>query len=266
MYIDNMNIETKTCRTCKIDKSIGDFYLDKKNNYLFLDCKPCHNDKVSMRTGKKYSKIKWMDSTFKKLTEKLCTCCNKVKHIEDWVKSSGTIDGLNNRCKKCHAEKAKFYNPYSEWSEEKKEIQRENKKYYRKSNKDFYNKKDLERYHANPQRKLATNYRTRLLSVLKKYGQEKRESSVKYLGCSMSDLYSHLESNFRHGMTWENQGKIWHIDHIKPCASFDLTIESEQRKCFHYTNLQPLFATTDIAKQHGHMNEIGNLNKQHKLI
>jgi hypothetical protein len=48
-------------------------------------------------------------------------------------------------------------------------------------------------------------------------------------------------------MNWENQGE-WHIDHILPCASFDLTKEEEQRKCFHYTNLQPLWAKDNMIK------------------
>lgn len=50
-------------------------------------------------------------------------------------------------------------------------------------------------------------------------------------------------------MSWENRGNFgWHVDHIKPCASFDLTKPEEQAKCFHYTNLQPLWARENIAK------------------
>ena len=48
-------------------------------------------------------------------------------------------------------------------------------------------------------------------------------------------------------MTWENHGE-WHIDHIKPCASFNLLNEDEQKKCFHYTNLQPLWASENLSK------------------
>ena len=48
-------------------------------------------------------------------------------------------------------------------------------------------------------------------------------------------------------MSWDNQGE-WHIDHIIPCASFDLTNEEEQEKCFHYTNLQPLWAIDNMVK------------------
>ena len=49
------------------------------------------------------------------------------------------------------------------------------------------------------------------------------------------------------GMTWDNYGE-WHIDHIKPCSSFNMLIEEERKRCFHYTNLQPLWAIDNIKK------------------
>jgi len=50
-------------------------------------------------------------------------------------------------------------------------------------------------------------------------------------------------------MNWNNYGYYgWHIDHIKPCSSFDLSKDLEQRKCFHYTNLQPLLAKDNLEK------------------
>ena len=67
------------------------------------------------------------------------------------------------------------------------------------------------------------------------------------IGCTVEQLKQHLESHFKVGMFWSNYGK-WHIDHIKPCASFDLSKESEQKKCFHYTNLQPLWAKENREK------------------
>ena len=57
----------------------------------------------------------------------------------------------------------------------------------------------------------------------------------------------HLKENFTEGMTVENYG-LWHIDHIKPCALFDLTDPKQQEECFHYTNLQPLWAIDNIRK------------------
>jgi hypothetical protein len=67
------------------------------------------------------------------------------------------------------------------------------------------------------------------------------------LGCSVSFLKGFLEAKFTEGMTWQNHGE-WHIDHIKPCASFNLLDEEEQKKCFHYTNLQPLWAAENLSK------------------
>jgi hypothetical protein len=66
-------------------------------------------------------------------------------------------------------------------------------------------------------------------------------------GCSVHELCIHLESKFKHGMTWENYGE-WHVDHIRPCASFDLLKVDEQRQCFHWTNLQPLWALENLRK------------------
>jgi hypothetical protein len=60
-------------------------------------------------------------------------------------------------------------------------------------------------------------------------------------------LKGYLAGKFKDGMTWENHGE-WHIDHIKPCASFNLLDEGEQKKCFHYTNLQPLWASENLSK------------------
>ena len=66
-------------------------------------------------------------------------------------------------------------------------------------------------------------------------------------GCSKDELFKYLESKFIEDMTWDNYGK-WHIDHIRPCASFNLENSEEQIECFHYTNLQPLWAKDNISK------------------
>ena len=75
----------------------------------------------------------------------------------------------------------------------------------------------------------------------------KRGKSLELLGCSILELKKFLTSKFQPGMTWENHGK-WHIDHIKPCSFFDMSKPEEQKKCFHYTNLQPLWAKDYLSK------------------
>ena len=77
----------------------------------------------------------------------------------------------------------------------------------------------------------------------------KQTSCLELLGCSIKEFKKHLESKFKDGMTWKNRGvKGWHIDHIIPCDSFDLTKLEEQKKCFHYSNMQPLWWYENLAK------------------
>lgn len=89
----------------------------------------------------------------------------------------------------------------------------------------------------------------RITNTLKRLGQKKTARTFELLGCSWDELIRHLEGNFKEGMSWENRGiKGWHIDHILPCTSFNLTDVEEQKKCFHYTNLQPLWWYDNLKK------------------
>jgi hypothetical protein len=67
------------------------------------------------------------------------------------------------------------------------------------------------------------------------------------VGCSAEHLRAHLESKFEPGMTWNNYGE-WHVDHIRPCASFDLSDPKQLAECFNWSNLQPLWAKENISK------------------
>lgn len=93
--------------------------------------------------------------------------------------------------------------------------------------------------------RLAHCLRSRLRNALK--NNIKTGSFVSDLGCPVSYLRLYLESKFIEGMYWDNHGK-WHIDHIIPLASFDLTNREELLKACHYTNLQPLWAVDNIRK------------------
>lgn len=97
--------------------------------------------------------------------------------------------------------------------------------------------------------KIRTNLRSRILAVLKTQKSIKSSNTINLLGCSLEEARKHLESQFKEGMTWENHGnKGWHIDHIRPCASFDLTDIEQQRDCFNYKNLQPLWWNENLSK------------------
>lgn len=103
------------------------------------------------------------------------------------------------------------------------------------------------RRRSDPNFRILVNLRTRYYLALT--GVVKRSATTRdLLGCSIPQLRTHLESKFQPGMTWENYGPVWHVDHKRPCASFDLTNPEQQRICFHWTNLQPLYATENMKK------------------
>lgn len=80
-------------------------------------------------------------------------------------------------------------------------------------------------------------------------GAKKAAKTEELVGCTVASLRLHLESGFTDGMTWQKflLGEI-HIDHIIPCSRFDLSKPSEQFKCFHWSNLQPLWAIDNLMK------------------
>jgi hypothetical protein len=128
--------------------------------------------------------------------------------------------------------------------EKKEEIKNYNKQ-YRNKNPDIIKKckkRFKEKY------RLAENLRQRIRKALK--NKTKFNKSMDLIGCDIITLKKHLESQFKNGMNWENYGQFgWHIDHIKPCASFNLIDPEQQKICFHYTNLQPLWWDENIRKK-----------------
>lgn len=100
----------------------------------------------------------------------------------------------------------------------------------------------------NPKAKLAKHLRRRLWELVKKGRAVKYTSAMNLIGCTVDHFRIHIESQFAKGMTWENYGSYWHVDHKRPCASFDLAKIDDQRKCFHWTNLQPLTREDNFKK------------------
>jgi hypothetical protein len=124
-----------------------------------------------------------------------------------------------------------------------------NRRTYRTNNRDRINSWSRERYRKCLNTKILSNLRYRLWVALKKQTANKHTSASSLVGCSIEQLKQHLESLWLPGMSWSNHTKKgWHIDHIKPCASFDLSDPEQQKICFHYTNLQPLWSTDNESK------------------
>ena len=117
-----------------------------------------------------------------------------------------------------------------------------NKKHIREQHRKYIQKKRR----TNLNFRMRSNLSRRVISALK--GNPKLSTTMNLIDCSIDKLKQYLENKFTEGMVWQNYGK-WEIDHIRPCASFDLSKVSEQKKCFHYTNLQPLWKSENRKKK-----------------
>ncbi len=135
---------------------------------------------------------------------------------------------------------------YAKNKDKKKEYYKDpaNKKRRRK----LENKRRRERYKNEPDFRLRSLLRGRFGKALKSQNIKKKSHVLELTSCSMDFLRDYLSKQFEKGMSWDNRGE-WHIDHRKPCASFDLSDKEEQRKCFHYTNLQPLWEKENMKKK-----------------
>ena len=157
----------------------------------------------------------------------ICKPCSKKRNKEKYNSSSG---------KEYHK------NYYIENAERL----RANNTAYRKGNRDKI-RNYRRKYRTRLEQRIKRGQRKRLINALKSVGKRKIYSIIKYIGCTAPELKQYLENQFRDGMSWNNYGE-WHIDHIRPVSSFDLTEEEDQMKCFHYTNLQPLWAKENLEK------------------
>lgn len=177
--------------------------------------------------------------------KKWCAKCQSVKSVEDFFANQY-------KCKTCS--KAAMKNWLSKNPDHLKNWRQENKDHRAAYNKKWEaenKQRCLERRRKYKAKLRATNPKFNIENALRcrLYNKVKNKSSSTFdlLGCSIDYFMNYLEGLFQPGMSWDNYGK-WHIDHIRPCASFDLALQAHQEECFHYTNLQPLWAEDNMKK------------------
>lgn len=236
----NSRKQIKTCKTCsKKFKSYNNI-----QKYCSLNC--------SEQTKKQQKDYWYQKNKIKVLQREKIYRKTHKKQIKRWrLKNRKRLTNYYKEYKKewWYKNKKRFLIKQRErYLKNKEKIKKRSRKWY-KENKNKaktrnykYTKNKLK---TNINLRIKKNLRTRLWFALKK--NIKSKSTTKLLGCSIEQLKRHLESQFKLGMSWKNYGK-WHIDHIKPCALFDLSKSNEQHKCFHYTNLQPLWAKENLSK------------------
>ena len=169
---------------------------------------------------------------------KICTKCKIEKETSEFNKNKTCKDGLQQWCIRCLREYR---------IKNKEEIKKKKAKAYQE-NIEERNKRERERMKT-PSYVVMRSLRGKIYSSVRFGYGKKLKHAKELIGCSKEELVKHLESKFDSKMSWDNYGRTgWHIDHIKPCACFDLTDIDQQKKCFNYTNLQPLWASDNCSK------------------
>ena len=242
----------------------GQLYREKMKNRSAAEIVVPISKKCSCCGETKESNHFSKDAISKDLLHSYCKKCNKARNKEGYLK---------------HKKKRQIYGKnYQENNKEK--IEKRQKNYYQKNKKRIRaykkewaqkNAEKLKKYHKewgrNHRKEIAlycrnkrkndlnyrilNNLRSRLSSAVKSQYSEKTNRTMELVGCTIIELKRHLESRFGENMAWNNYGQgnnKWSIDHIIPCAYFDLTKTEEQKKCFQYINLAPLWNKENISK------------------
>lgn len=217
--------------------------------------------------------------------KKCCSRCKAVKHVSGFGRDKNRSDELNKACRVCvssvsaeyrknnlekcrqssrlcarrkrasdvasarEKERAWYHSQMPNPAFRKRIAEKDRKHYY--ANRDKVMKRIRTRENllakTDPSYRLEKNLRRRIYGLRKNKGH-KSASTRELLGCSIGRFMDYIHAHFKPGMTFSNYGKIWHLDHIRPCASYDLTDPEQQKQCFNWLNLQPLFAGDNLRK------------------
>jgi len=225
----------KRCSKCGVEKDWADFYNDKsKKSGLMSRCKPCSSTYIKKEKTVSREEI---------IGKRRCRKCDEIKKHVEFATDKTRKLGIAYICKICSRKKT------SKRYFEIREFRMEYSKRYASENRCKINSHKKIRKETDENYRLSEVLRTRVRNALKAKSPEKLTKTIELIGCSIVYLKRHLESQFIDGMTWDAFGhKGIHIDHIKPVRSFDLTDPEQQRKCFHFTNMQPLWAEDNYKK------------------
>lgn len=207
------------------------------------------------------------------MSTKVCSKCGEEKELSEFCKHKIEKDGLSSICKQCKKQQDFLYRN----TQSGKESHRRANKIYRKKNREKrkeYNKEWIKNdpeyynryYHTHKQEarkshkkyeqqrrkesgtfRMIKSLRTRINQAIK--NNIKTISTKELLGANIGFVRRWIESQWEEGMSWKNYGYYgWHIDHCFPCSKFDLRQTYEQKICFYWFNLQPMWAKENIKK------------------
>lgn len=171
---------------------------------------------------------------------KTCTKCGVEKELIAFARNCSSPDDRRSTCKTCHGKVVRA------WTEKHKDEHRAYHKQFAKDNRAYYNNYEKQRNDNDPSYKLSRLLRGRFNKAVK--NKAKKGSAVRDLGCSILGFKLYIENQFEDGMTWENHGKVWELDHVVPLCCYDLTDFMEVQEACNWLNIQPLRKEENHAK------------------
>jgi hypothetical protein len=216
----------KPCKTCHKILSIEMFSRNaRRKDGRETMCKECMKPNEAGREKNLKSQKNWRDKNKDYQTKWRKSNPNRREYEKQYYKTN----------KNLYIERKQV------WRNQHPDRELRNNRSYRESNKNKVNEYAREwkakKRITNVAYKIKENLSRRIRYEL---STSKSKSTCHYLGCSIEFLKTYLESKFLPYMSWENYGNVWHIDHIVPCSSWDLTKEFDNYCCWNYKNLQPL--------------------------
>uniref|UniRef100_A0A6C0EAV1 Uncharacterized protein n=1 Tax=viral metagenome TaxID=1070528 RepID=A0A6C0EAV1_9ZZZZ len=222
----------KLCSVCKVEKYTTEFYKGAV-------CKECRKENERQRRQNNKNRVLDPNKT------KICSKC-KIEQPETNFRV--------NRAK-CHDCEKKYGRGYrgstigkqksKEWNENNKDKLTELKAQWYQNNKEYVNEKNCKRYRTDEIYKKKKSIKDHIRTFLKGKNKNKYDN---YLGCTLGFYRDWLWFNMQAGMTEENHGTFWHIDHVIPVNKFDLTKESDILACYNWRNTCPVFGSFNMSK------------------
>lgn len=235
----HIKYETDPVYKEKVDRYKREYYIRRKKHILNKAKKHFKKNKKEIKLKQKKYYLKNRERFLDISKEYRLENKEKIKQRDKKYRKKNRKKLLLQAAKYRENNREKLRAGYKIYKINNKEKVKKRNKIYKQKNRKRLNKYAVNKRKTDIQFCLKCRLRQQVCKALR--GNSKSKTTLELLGCTIQEFKKYLESKFQPGMTWENRGLFgWHIDHIRPCSSFLLEKPSEQRKCFHYTNLQPL--------------------------
>lgn len=251
-------METKVCTVCSVEKPLSEYHFRKDSNKHRNECKVCVCDRSKKYASDNIIKVRETKRNHRKLNKEKISKRNREYQIEnrDTLKIKRNVWREENK-ERIQKQRSEFYLANKDRiNEEKKRHYINNKAHYR-ARQSVYDEQNKERLREArriwERKRLAEDISYRLQKSLrgrirvaiktKKAGK----GTMELTGCTIDELRSHLENQFKPGMNWGNYGE-WHIDHKIPISWFNMESDNCIKAACNYKNLQPMWAKDNIQK------------------